>query len=100
MKKFVKIAAYIVGVLVLFIIAGLIFFNSRYPDVDKPRNVKVEITPERLKRGEYLLQVVWIVMAKGTGQNSADPLSRDMGLKEGKNSVRKWDSPGIFMQRI
>ncbi len=54
MKKFLRIAGYVAGGIVLLLAAGFIFFNSRYPDVEKPSNVKVEITPERIKRGEYL----------------------------------------------
>ena len=54
MKKFLRIAGYIVGVIVLLLVAGFIYFNSKYPDVEKPSGVKVEITPERIKRGEYL----------------------------------------------
>lgn len=54
MKKFLRIAGYVVGGIVLLLVAGLIYFNSKYPDVDKPSNVKVEVTPERIKRGEYL----------------------------------------------
>ncbi len=54
MKKFFKIAGYILGGIVLLIIAGFVYFNSKYPDVGKPKDIKVEITPERIKRGEYL----------------------------------------------
>ncbi len=54
MKKLFKFVGYFLGVIVLLLLAGFIYFNSKYPDVDKPKNVKVEITPERIKRGEYL----------------------------------------------
>jgi mono/diheme cytochrome c family protein len=54
MKMFFKIAGYVLGGIVLLIAAGLIYFNSKFPDVEKPKNIKVEITPERIKRGEYL----------------------------------------------
>jgi mono/diheme cytochrome c family protein len=54
MKKFFKIAGYVLGGIVLLIIAGFVYFNSKYPDVGKPKDIKVEISPERIKRGEYL----------------------------------------------
>jgi mono/diheme cytochrome c family protein len=60
MKKIFKILGYILGVLILLILAGLIYFNSKYPDVDKAKNIKVEITPERIARGEYLANHVTV----------------------------------------
>ncbi len=54
MKKLFKVVGYILGGIVILLAAGFIYFNSKYPDVDKPSTVKVEITPERIKRGEYL----------------------------------------------
>jgi len=54
MKKFLRIAGYIAGGIVLLLVVGLIYFNIKFPDVDKPSDVKVEVTPERIKRGEYL----------------------------------------------
>ena len=62
MKKFFKILAYIVGALIVLIIAFLIYFNSSYPKVDPPTNEKVEITPARLERGKYLAQHVTICL--------------------------------------
>ncbi len=54
MKKFLKIAAYILGGVIVLVIAFLIYFNSSFPKVDPPSNEKVEITPARLERGKYL----------------------------------------------
>ncbi len=54
MKKIFKISGVVLGVLILVILVGFIYFNSKYPDVSKPRDIKVEITPERIARGEYL----------------------------------------------
>ncbi len=38
----------------LLIIAGYIYLNTAFPKVDPPANIKVEATPERIARGEYL----------------------------------------------
>ncbi|MEO8233615.1 MAG: cytochrome C [Ignavibacteriota bacterium] len=54
MKKFFRIVGYFLAGIVLLIIAGFIYFNSKYPDLSKPKDIKVEITPERLQRGKYL----------------------------------------------
>lgn len=62
MKKFLKILAYIFGGVAVLIVAFLIYFNSAYPDVNPPTNEKVEITPARLARGEYLAKHVTICM--------------------------------------
>lgn len=54
MKKLLKILAIIVGIVVLLIIAGYIYLNTAFPDVEPPKDIKVEATPERIARGEYL----------------------------------------------
>jgi len=54
MKKLFKILGIIAGVVVVILIAGYIYFNAVYPNVDPPKNIKVEITPERIERGKYL----------------------------------------------
>ncbi|HEX9741148.1 MAG TPA: hypothetical protein VGA29_10270, partial [Ignavibacteriaceae bacterium] len=54
MKKVFKILGILVGVVVLFIIAGYIYLNTAFPKVDSPADIKVEVTPERIARGEYL----------------------------------------------
>jgi len=54
MKRVLKILASILGGFLVLIVGFLIYFNSTYPKVDPPLNDKVEITPARLERGEYL----------------------------------------------
>jgi len=54
MKKFFKIAGYILGGVIIIAIVFLIYFNSKYPQVDPPSNEKVEITQARIERGKYL----------------------------------------------
>lgn len=95
MKKFFKILGYILGVLVLILLIGFIYFNSKYPNVDKPKNIKVEITPERIARGKYLAYNVvgcmdchalrdWTKYAgpitPGTEGKGGDKFSREMGF--------------------
>jgi hypothetical protein len=53
-KKVFKVLGIALVVIAVLIIAGLIYFNSAFPNVDPPQDVKVEITPERIARGNYL----------------------------------------------
>lgn len=62
MKKFFKILLYIFGGVAIVIIAYLIYFNSVYPKVNPPSNEKVEVTPARLERGEYLAKHVTVCL--------------------------------------
>ncbi|MFH1195850.1 MAG: cytochrome C [bacterium] len=62
MKKFMKIVGGILVVLVIALVAFIIYFNSTYPKVDPPTNEKVEITPARIARGEYLANHVSVCM--------------------------------------
>lgn len=62
MKKLFKILAYIIGGVAVLLIAFSIYFNSTYPQVDPPVNEKVEITPARIARGEYLAKHVTVCM--------------------------------------
>lgn len=60
MKKFLKFFLYGGAAIILVIIIFIIYFNSTYPKVEAPKDVKVEITPERLARGEYLANHVTV----------------------------------------
>ena len=54
MKKFLKIIGISAGVLVAVFIVFIVYFNITFPKTSPPSNVKVEITPERITRGQYL----------------------------------------------
>jgi hypothetical protein len=58
MKKFLKILGVLLLLLILVIIGFAIYFNSKFPVKIEVQNVKVESTPDRLKRGEYLAEHV------------------------------------------
>jgi hypothetical protein len=60
MKKLLKVAGIVLSVIALAIVAFLIYFNSAFPKVSPPSSVKVEITPQRIARGEYLANNVAI----------------------------------------
>ncbi|QQS35620.1 MAG: c-type cytochrome [Ignavibacteriales bacterium] len=54
MKKFFKILGTLVVIIVVLLVGALIYFNSTYPKVDPPSDIKIEATSERIARGDYL----------------------------------------------
>jgi len=54
MKKFLKIFGGIVLALLLLVGAGLAYFVLSYPKSEPPASIKIELTTEKIKRGEYL----------------------------------------------
>jgi mono/diheme cytochrome c family protein len=60
MKKFLKILA-IAGIVIIVAIAGLlVYVKTALPNVGPPPDLKVELTPERVKHGEYLANHVTV----------------------------------------
>ncbi len=52
-------------IIILFVVvfgAMLIYVKAALPDVGPPPDITIEITPERVKRGEYLANHVWLCM--------------------------------------
>jgi mono/diheme cytochrome c family protein len=58
MKRFLKIMGIIVIVLAVLVGAGLIYFNLTYPKVIPAPDIKVNATPDKIARGEYLAKHV------------------------------------------
>ncbi len=54
MKRLFKILGIVVAVFVVIVIAAIIYFNAKFPDVGPPQNVTVEATPQMIARGQYL----------------------------------------------
>ncbi|MBL7993983.1 cytochrome c [bacterium] len=54
MKIFLKILVGIIGLVLLFIIGGLVYINTQLPNAGPIENITIESTPERIQRGEYL----------------------------------------------
>ncbi len=58
MKKFLKVLGVLLLIVVLAAVGFAIYFHSKFPVKIEVQNIKVEATPERLKRGEYLAEHV------------------------------------------
>jgi hypothetical protein len=54
MKKLKKWAAYTALLILLAIVIGLSYIMLVLPDVGKPEDLKVELTPQRIEHGKYL----------------------------------------------
>ena len=95
MKKIFRFLFILVLILVLVVIAILIYVKIALPDVGPAPDIKVEITPERVQRGEYMANHVWLCMdchsqrdwtkfsappAIGTEGSGGDEFSREMGF--------------------
>jgi mono/diheme cytochrome c family protein len=58
MRKFFKFFAVFLLVVFIAAAAGVIYYNSKYPDVEPPKDISFEYTPEMIARGEYLVNNV------------------------------------------
>ena len=58
MKTVVKLLVYLVGIVVLVAGVGLAYLYTRYPAVPTAEDVHIQLTPERLARGQYLVDNV------------------------------------------
>lgn len=62
MKKFLKYTAYVVVAVILIVIGGVSYITLALPNVGDPANIKVDATPQRIERGEYLANHVTLCM--------------------------------------
>lgn len=62
MKKPVKYTLYVLGVIVLTLLSVFIYLSTFLPNVGPPPDITVEITEEKVARGEYLANHVMLCM--------------------------------------
>ncbi|MBN9384617.1 MAG: c-type cytochrome [Chitinophagaceae bacterium] len=62
MKKIVKVTLIILAVIVGGLICVVAFIKTALPNVGKPMDLKVQVTPGRVQRGEYLARHVAVCM--------------------------------------
>lgn len=96
MKKIVLRTLFALLILFIIIVGGmLIYVKAALPDVGPPPDISIEITPERVKRGEYLANHVLLCMDchsdrdwtkfsappnPGTEGSGGDEFTREMGF--------------------
>lgn len=62
MKKILKVTGYILGIIVLIMTGLLAYIKFALPDVGPAPELKIEITPEKIERGNYLANHVMLCM--------------------------------------
>ncbi|MBL7960601.1 c-type cytochrome [bacterium] len=120
MKIFLKILVGIVGLVVLLIIGGLIYINTRLPNAGPVEDITIESTPERVERGKYLAYHVALCMdchshrnweyyagplIPGTDGIGGELFSDDMGfpgniysknITAASSGIKDWTDADIF----
>ncbi len=102
MKKFLKVIGILLAVLVLIIIGGLTYITQALPDILEPTDLKVELTPERVARGEYLANHVTVCMdchsTRDWNKFSGPLVSGTLG-KGGEVFDQTMNFPGRFVSK-
>ena len=57
-----KIIGIILGLLIVIVLAGVLWFNMTYPKDGPVQNIRVDASPERIERGRYLANHVMVCM--------------------------------------
>ncbi len=102
MKRLLKAVLFIVtGVVVLVSLsAGYVYFFL--PDVGKPTDLKIEITPQRVERGKYLATTVAVCIDCHSTRDwslFSGPLVAGTDGKGGEKFAREFGFPGTFYAR-
>lgn len=99
MKKILK---YLFVIIVVAILGLLSYLKFMLPNVGPPLDIKVEITQERIKRGEYLANHVFVCMdchsTRNYGLYTAPLVPGTLG-KGGELFDQKFGFPGIFYSK-
>jgi mono/diheme cytochrome c family protein len=102
MKKFFKIGLYAVLLLIIVICSGLAYISLALPNIKASEDLVVEITPERLARGEYLATHVFVCMDCHSQRDwnyfSGPPKPEYFGAG-GEVFDRNMGFPGVFYSR-
>lgn len=94
-----KIALYTVLVLTFAILCFSVYFFNAYPNVDEAPDITVELTPERIARGEYLAHTVNVCMdchSTRDWSSFSGPLVHGTLGKGGELFTKELGFPGNF----
>lgn len=69
MRKLIKYSGYLLTAIILLVGCGLMYIKTALPDVGPPPDLTVEITQQRLERGEHLAKNVMACLHCHSGQN-------------------------------
>lgn len=99
MKKLLKIAAYLMGAIVLLLVCGVAFLQFGFPSVDPAPELNLEYTPDRIERGQYLANHVTVCMdchsTRDFSEFSGPPVPGTLGAG-GDLFDHSMGLPGVF----
>lgn len=102
MKKFLKITGVLLLVLVLVIAGGITYVTQALPNIPEPMGLKVEVTSERVARGQYLANHVTVCMdchsTRDWNKFSAPLVPGTLG-KGGEVFDQSMNFPGRFVSK-
>jgi len=101
-KKILKVIGYLLGFIVLAIAGILTYIKVALPNVGKAPDMKVELTPERIKRGEYLANHVTVCMDCHSTRDFSlfsGPLTPGTLGQGGEVFDQKFGFPGKFVSK-
>jgi mono/diheme cytochrome c family protein len=102
MKKFMKIVGILLGIVVISVAGGIIYLTTRYPDVGPAPNVKIEVTQDRIKRGDYLANHVAVCIDCHSTRDwsyFSGPITSGTEGKGGETFGEEFGFPGTFYSR-
>lgn len=102
MKTFKKTGLFLVGLIAVAIPALLLVLFLYFPNVDPAPDLKVNVTPERIKRGEYLANSVTLCVdchsQRDWSSYSGPPVPGTFGMG-GEIFSREFGFPGVFYSK-
>lgn len=102
MKKLLKILGALLLVIVLLGVGAITYITQALPDIPVQADLKVEITPERVARGEYLANHVCVCMdchSTRDWNKFSGPLIPGTLGKGGEKFDESMNFPGTFYSR-
>jgi hypothetical protein len=102
MKKLLKVLLVLVALVVLVIGGALIYITKALPDIPVQKDLKVELTPERVARGQYLANHVTVCMDCHSTRNwnkFSAPLEPGTLGKGGEVFDQSMSFPGRFVSK-
>jgi hypothetical protein len=102
MKKLFKILGVLLLVVVLVVVGAITYVTQALPNIDIPADLKVEVTPERVSRGEYLANHVCVCMdchSTRDWNTFAGPLTPGTLGQGGEVFDQTMQFPGRFISR-
>lgn len=100
--KILKIIGGVLAAIALLISAGLVYFQTALPKVQEPTELDIEITSERVIRGEYLANSVCACMdchSTRDWQLYSGPLKEGTLGKGGEIFNQDFGFPGVFTSK-